>query len=151
MKENNKNRTVQGETPEERFKELHGTTIEEWHEQQFKAKTGMSSEEWYINKVKSSTPIDFIEEHYGIITEDDRKLIKDLQTMGLNDEVIYVLLDYENIFSSIGRVHLLVKEMGEHWLKENINTIEKAIAYVKEQQRKERASNASILKLDTLK
>ncbi|WP_419888326.1 hypothetical protein ACN6MT_23625 [Neobacillus niacini] len=49
------NRVVHGKTPEERFKERHGITIEEWNEQQFNAKTGMTPDEWYINEAKSTT------------------------------------------------------------------------------------------------
>lgn len=52
--------------------------------------------------------------------------------MGLNDGVINVLLDYVGIVSRIGVVDSLVKEMGEHWLKENILTIESAIVFVRE-------------------
>jgi len=130
------NRVVHGKTPEERFKEILGMTIEEWNEQQFKAKTGMTPDEWYINEAKSTTPFNFIKERYGTVTEDDIKLVKDLQLMGLKDDVIYVLLDYVAIVSRIGMVHLLVKEMGENWFNEKIFTIEKAISYVREQQKK---------------
>lgn len=130
------NRVVDGKTPEERFKEIRGMTIEEWNEQQFKAKTGMTPDEWYINEAKSTTPFNFIKERYGTVTKDDIKLVKDLQLMGLIDDVIYVLLDYVAIVSRIGMVHLLVKEMGENWFNEKIFTIEKAISYVKEQQKK---------------
>ncbi|MFP5115236.1 hypothetical protein ACSU64_23070 [Bacillaceae bacterium C204] len=56
--------------------------------------------------------------------------------MGLIDDVIYVLLDYDAIISSIGIVHPLVREMGENWFNEKIFTIEKAIYYVREQQKK---------------
>jgi replication initiation and membrane attachment protein DnaB len=59
-----------------------------------------------------------------------------LQILGLKDEVIYVLLDYVAIVSSIGMVHPLVREMGENWFNEKIFTIEKAISYVREQQKK---------------
>lgn len=130
------NRVVDGKTPEERFKEIRGMTIEEWNEQQFKAKTGMTPDEWYINEAKSTTPFNFIKERYGTVTEDEIKLVKDLQLMGLKDDVIYVLLDYVAIVSRIGMVHLLVKEMGENWFNEKIFTIEKAISYVREQQKK---------------
>ncbi|NHM34047.1 DnaD domain protein [Neobacillus terrae] len=130
------NRVVHGKTPEERFKELHGITIEEWNEQQFKAKTGMTSDEWYINEAKSTTPYGFIKERYGTVTEDDIKLVKDLQLLGLKDDVIYVLFDYVAIVSRIGMVHPMVREIGENWFNEKIFTIEKAISYVREQQKK---------------
>lgn len=130
------NRVVQGKTPEERFKEIYGMTIKEWSEKQFKAKTGMTPDEWYINEAKSTTPYDFIKERYGTVTEDDIKLIKDLELLGLKDDVIYVLLDYVAIVSKIGMVHPLVREMGESWFNEKIFTIEKAITYVREQQKK---------------
>ena len=55
-------KVILGTTPEERFQEIHGMTIEEWNEQQFKAKTGMTPDEWYIRQVKSTTPFDFIKE-----------------------------------------------------------------------------------------
>lgn len=131
-----KNREVHGKTPEERFKEIHGITIKEWNEQQFKAKTGMTPDEWYINEAKSTTPYDFIKERYGTVTEDDIKLVKDLQLLGLKDDVIYVLLDYVAIVSKFGMVHPLIREMGESWFNEKIFTIEKAITYVREQQKK---------------
>jgi replication initiation and membrane attachment protein DnaB len=130
------NRVVHGKTPVERFKELHGITIEEWNEQQFKTKTGMTPDEWYINEAKSITPNDFIKERYGTVTEDDIMLVKDLQLLGLKDEVIYVLLDYVVIVSRIGLNHPMVREMGENWVNEKIFTIEKAISYVREQQKK---------------
>ncbi|MFL1997078.1 hypothetical protein VYF65_002839 [Lysinibacillus irui] len=53
-------KVIYGTTPEERFKEVHGMTIEEWQakeEEMFKAKTGMSSDEWYRQQVNSSTPM----------------------------------------------------------------------------------------------
>ncbi|WP_189655365.1 DnaD domain protein [Bacillus sp. HNG] len=129
-------KVVHGSTPEERFKEIHGMTIEEWNEQQFKVKTGMTPDEWYIKEAKSTTPYDFIKERYGTVTEDDVKLVKDLQLLGLKDEVIYVLLDYVAIVSGIGMVHSWVREVGENWFNEKIFTIEKAISYVREQQNK---------------
>ncbi|MEO2076007.1 MAG: hypothetical protein ABGX20_11625 [Bacillus sp. (in: firmicutes)] len=131
-----KGKVVHGSTPEERFKEIHGMTIEEWNEQQFKAKTGMTPDEWYIKEAKSITPYDFIKERYGTVTEDDVKLVKDLQLLGLKDEVLYVLLDYVAIVSRIGMVHPMVREMGENWFNARIFTIEKAISYVREQQKK---------------
>lgn len=138
MREDYKNmrgKIVHGKTPEARFKEVHGITIEEWEakqEEKFKAQTGMSTEEWYIKQVTSSTPIDYLKSRNGVVSEDDVELVKDLQAMGLNDGVINVLLDYVSAVSRIGFVHPLVKEMGEHWLKENILTIESAKAFVKE-------------------
>ncbi|WML56102.1 hypothetical protein [Neobacillus sp. PS2-9] len=96
----------------------------------------MTIDEWYIIEAKSTTPFDFIKERYGNGTEDDIKLVKDLQILGLKDEVVYVLLDYVAIVSSIGMVHPLVREMGENWFNEKIFTIEKAISYVREQQKK---------------
>lgn len=106
---NTNNRVVHGKTPEERFKEIHGLTIKEWSEQRFKA----TPDDWYMNNMKSTTPFDFIKERYDTVTEDDRKLVKDLQVLGLTDGVINVLLDYVAIFSRIGMVHALVREMGE--------------------------------------
>jgi len=46
-----KGRVIHGETPAERFKEIHGMTLEEWHakqEEEFKAKTGMTIDEWML-------------------------------------------------------------------------------------------------------
>ncbi|MBB4826005.1 replication initiation and membrane attachment protein DnaB [Sporosarcina luteola] len=129
-------KVVHGMTPEERFQEIHGMTIEEWSEQQFKAKTGVTPEEWYLKKVKSTTPFDFMKERSGSITEDDVKLIKDLQLLGLKDGVINVLLDYVSIFSKIGKVHPLVRRMGENWKKGNILTVEKAMVFVREEHKK---------------
>ena len=131
-----KSRVLHGTTPEERFQEIHGMTIEEWNDQQFRANTGMTTEEWYIKKVKSTTPFDFIKERYDSVTEDDIKLVKDLQLLGLKDGVINVLLDYVAIFNRIGMVHPLVREMGVNWHKENILTVEKAIVYVREKHKK---------------
>ncbi|WP_144555936.1 hypothetical protein [Bacillus sp. X1(2014)] len=119
------NRIVHGKTPEERFKELHGMTIEEWNEQQFKARTGMTPDERYINEAKSTTLYDFIKERYGTVTEDDIKLVKDLQLLGLKDDVIYVLLDYDAIVSRIGMVHPMVIEMGENWFNEKYLQLKK--------------------------
>jgi len=138
MREDYKNmrgKLVHSKTPEERFKEVHGITIAEWEVKQaeeFKAQTGMSPEEWYIKQVTSSTPIDYLKSRHSVVSEDDVELVKDLQAMGLNDGVINILLDYVGAISKIGGVHPLVKEMGKHWLKENILTIESAKAFVKE-------------------
>ncbi|MFZ0578356.1 MAG: hypothetical protein WAM41_12710, partial [Psychrobacillus psychrotolerans] len=98
-------KVIHGTTPEERFKEIHGITIEEWNaklEVKFKDKTGMTPDEWYVKQVKTTTPFDIINERYGTVTEDDIKLVKDLQLFGLKDGVINILLDYVAIFSSIG-------------------------------------------------
>ena len=70
------------------------------------------------------------------MTEDDIKLVKDLQLLGIKDGVINILLHYVAIFSRVGMVHSLVKEMGENWYKENISTVEKAINFVREEQKK---------------
>lgn len=132
---NIRRKIIHGKTPEERFKEVHGITIEEWkakQEEKFKAQTGMSPEEWYIKQVTSSTPINYLKSRNGAVSENDVELVKDLQAMGLNDGVINVLLDYVGAVSRIGFVHSLVKEMGEHWLKENILTIESAKVFVRE-------------------
>jgi len=134
-------KVIHGTIPEERFQEIHGMTIEEWSEQQFKAKTGMTPDEWYIKQVKSTTPFDFIKERYGTVTEDDINLVKDLQLLGLKDGVINVLLDYVAIFSRIGMVHPLVREMGENWHKENILTVDKAIVFVREEHKKYKESS----------
>ena len=126
---------VHGKTPEERFKEVNGMTIEEWQakeREKLKAQTGMSPEEWYIKQVTSSTTIDYLKSRNGNVSENDVELVKELQAMGLTDGVINVLLDYVGIVSRMGFVHSLVKEMGEHWLKENIVTIERAIVFVRE-------------------
>ncbi|MFJ7667593.1 DnaD domain protein [Lysinibacillus sp. NPDC097195] len=131
-----KNRVVHGKTPEDRFKEIQGMTIEEWNEQQFEAKTGMTPDEWYMNKAKTTSPFDLIKERYSVVTDDDVKLIKDLQVLGLKDDVIYVLLDYVAIVSKNGIVHPLVKEMGENWFNKKIFTIEKAISYARDLQKK---------------
>lgn len=52
--------------------------------------------------------------------------------LGLTNDLINILLDYVAISSRIGVVHSSVKEMGEHWIKKDILTIEKAIAYTRE-------------------
>lgn len=137
-------KVIHGLTIEERFKEVHGMTIVEWQEkldEQFKAKTARTSEEWYITRVKSSTPIEFLKERNGLISEDDVTLVKYLQVLGLNDGVINVLLDYASIVSRIGFVHPLVREMGESWFKKNILTIEKAIVFVREESKKDYSVN----------
>jgi len=137
-------KVIHGLTAEERFKEIYGITSEEWRakqEKKFEAKTGMTYDEWYINKVKSLTPIDTLKDRFGDVSEDDITLVKDLQSLGLNDDVINVLLDYVAIISTVGLVHPLVRKMGESWFKKNISTIEKAIFFVREQQKKHKESS----------
>ncbi|MEO4054771.1 hypothetical protein [Solibacillus sp. CAU 1738] len=129
-------KVIHGTTAEERFKEIHGITIEEWNakkEEEFITKTGMSYVEWYIKQVNSLTPIDYLKNRNDVVSQDDIELVKDLQNLGLNDGVIIVLLDYVNIVSRIGFIHSLVREMGESWLKKNVITIESAIAFVREE------------------
>lgn len=134
-----RNKNIRGKiihdtTPEERFKEVHGITIEEWTkegEEKIKVRTEMSSEEWYIKKVNSSTPIDYLKILNGAISKDDVELVRDLQELGLNDGVINVLFDYVRLVNRMGFIHSLVREMGGIWLKENILTIESAIVYVR--------------------
>ncbi|WP_419881892.1 hypothetical protein ACN6MY_20950 [Peribacillus sp. B-H-3] len=132
-------KVIHGLTPEERFKEIHGMSIEEWNaklEEKFIAKTGMTFDEWYVNQVKSSPPIEFLKKRNDTVTEDDVKLVEDLQMLGLKDDVINVLLDYAALVSRIGLVHPLVREMGEHWHEKKILTVEKAIVFVREEQKK---------------
>ncbi|RDU38095.1 hypothetical protein DRW41_00530 [Neobacillus piezotolerans] len=136
-----KENVLYGLTPEDRFKELHGITIEEWaakRVEKIKGKTGINPEEWYIKRVTYTIPIDFLKEIHGVVTKEDLKLIKELQALGLNDDVINVLLHYVDIFSNIGMVHSLVREIGAYWVSEKILTIEKAVSYVREQQKKMR-------------
>ncbi|MED3552599.1 DnaD domain protein [Cytobacillus praedii] len=127
-------KVVHRTTPEEKFYKKHGMTMEEWQrEQQFKVKSGL---EWFINQVNSQTPIEFLKEPNGTVTEEDIKLVKDLHLMGLKDEVINVLLHYALVVSRIGLVHPLVKEMGKSWYKNNLLTVENAIVFVREEQKK---------------
>ncbi|MDF2066465.1 DnaD domain protein [Bacillus sp. Cr_A10] len=134
-------KVIHGTTPEERFQEIHGMTIEEWHEEQFKTKMGMTSSDWYIEQVKSSSPIDYFKLQNGTITEEDVKLVKDLQELGLNDDVINVLLSYVVAVSNFGLIHSLINEMGEYWIEENILTVEKAIVFVREEHKKYKESS----------
>ncbi|MFJ7838938.1 MULTISPECIES: DnaD domain protein [Lysinibacillus] len=132
-------KVIYGSTAEERFKEVYGITIEEWKskaEERFKAETGMSYEEWYIKKVISSTPIDYLKNLNGSVSQDDIELVKDLQELGLNDGVINVLLDYVKIVSKIGFIHSLVRDIGESWLNKNVTTIESAMAFVRKEWNK---------------
>ena len=126
---------IHGTTPEERFKEVYGMTIEEWilkEREKFVAQTGMSPDEWYIKQINSLAPIDFLEKHNGAVSEKDIKLVKELQRLGLNDGVINVLLDYAGSVNRIGFNHSLVKKMGEILLEKNILTIESAISFFRE-------------------
>ena len=126
------------ESFEERFKAIHGMTIAEWNaklEEKFKAKTGMTPDEWVINRYSSLTPVEIIKE-YGVISEADVTLVKDLQRIGLNDGVINVLLEYVTIVNGIGFVHSLVLELGKNWLAKDIVTIERAVDYMREEQRR---------------
>ncbi|MEK5147953.1 DnaD domain protein [Psychrobacillus sp. FSL K6-4615] len=137
-------KVIHGTTPEERFKEIHGMTIQEWNaeqEEEFKAKTGMTYDEWYVNQIKTTIPIEFLKEPNGTITEDDVKMVKDLQVLGLKDEVINVLLHYVTVVSRIGLVHPLIKEMGKSWHENNILTVEEAIVFVREEQKKYKESS----------
>lgn len=139
-----KGKIINGMTAEERFKEIYGMTIQEHsakQEEEFKAKTGMTYDEWYINRVKTMTPVEFLKEPNGTVTEEDVKLIKDLQVLGLKDEVINVLLHYVLVVSRIGLVHHLVKEMGKSWHETNILTVEQAIVFVREEQKKYKESS----------
>lgn len=135
-------KVLHGLTPEERFKEAHGMSIEEWKakiEEEFKAKTGMTYDEWYNKLINSSTPIEFLKERNGTVSDDDVKLVEVLRLLGLNDGVINVLLDYVDIVS-IGRVRPLVREIGETWFNKDILTVEKAIIFVREEQKKYKKS-----------
>mgnify|MGYP003419773517 FL=1 len=126
---------IHGNTPEERFKEVHGMTIEKWiakEREKFAAKTGMSPDEWYIKQINSLAPIDFLKKHTGAVSEKDIKLVKELQQLGLNDGVINVLLDYAGIVNRIGFIHSLVKRMCEILLEKDILTIESAINFFRE-------------------
>lgn len=134
-------KVIHGTTPEERFQEINGMTIEEWHEEQFKTKMGMTSSDWYIEQVKSSSPIDYFKLQNGTITEEDVKLVKDLQELGLNDDVINVLLSYVVAVSNFGLIHSLINEMGEYWIEENILTVENAIVFVREEHKKYKESS----------
>lgn len=132
-------KVIYGSTAEERFKEVHGITIEEWKskgEARFKAETGMSYDEWYIKQVISSTPIDYLKNLNRSVSHDDIELVKDLQELGLNDGVINILLDYVKIVSKIGFVHSLVRDIGESWLNKNVTTIESAMAFVRKEWNK---------------
>jgi replication initiation and membrane attachment protein DnaB len=128
-------KVVNGLTPEERFKEIHGMTYDEWNanlEEKFIAKTGMTYDEWIINRYKSLTPFELLKEQYGAVSDADLKLINDLQALGINNGVINVLLEYVAISDGMGLVHPLVLEMGENWFNAKIVTIEKAISHVRE-------------------
>jgi replication initiation and membrane attachment protein DnaB len=133
FKESN-GKVVNGLTTEERFKEIHGMTYDEWNanlEEKFIAKTGMTYDEWIINRYKSLTPFELLKEQYGEVSDADLKLINDLQVLGINDGVINVLLEYVAISDGMGLVHPLVLEMGKNWFNAKVVTIEKAISYVR--------------------
>ncbi|WP_419962268.1 DnaD domain protein [Psychrobacillus sp. BM2] len=135
-------KVIHGTTPEERFEEIHGMTIDERnakHEAKFKEKTGMTPDEWVLNRYKNITPIDLINE-YDVASKADETLIEDLQDLGLNNEVINVLLEYVFIFNGIGFVQSLVLEIGKNWLKNDILTVEKAIEFIREEHRKHNES-----------
>jgi len=139
-----KGKIIHGQTAEERFKEIHGLTIQEWNakrEEEIEAKIGMTIDEWYVNQVKTTTPLELLKEPNGTITDEDIKLVKDLQQLGLKDEVINVLLHYVTAVSRIGLVHPLVKEMGKSWNENNISTVEEAIFFVRKEQKKYKESS----------
>ncbi|WP_043933865.1 DnaD domain protein [Bacillus sp. EB01] len=142
-KKQTKGKIIRGKTAEERFKEIHGMTIQEWNakrEEEFKAKTGMTVDEWYVNQVKTTTPFEFLKDPKGTIAEEDVNLIKDLQELGLKDEVIIVLLHYVMVISKIGLVHSLVKEMGKSWHENNLTNVEDAVIFIREEQKKYKGS-----------
>lgn len=131
-------KVIHGTTPEERFEEIHGMTLDEWHakhEVKFKEKTGMTPDEWVLNRYKTITPLDLINE-YGVASKVDETLVKDLKDLGLNNDVINVLLEYVFIFNGIGFVQSLVLEIGKNWLKNDIQTVEKAIEFIRKEHRK---------------
>ena len=132
---NVRGKIIHGTTPEERFKEVYGITIEEWiskEKENFEAQTGISSDEWYIKQINSLAPIDYLKNRNGAVFEKDIELVKELQQIGLNDGVINVLLDYAGIVNLIGFIHSLVKRMGEILLEKDILTIESAINFFRE-------------------
>ena len=131
-------KVLHGTTPEERFQEIHGMTIEEWNvklEVKFKDKTGMTTDEWVLNRYNTITPIDLINEYY-VASKADETLVENLHALGLEKDVINVLLEYVLIFNGIGFVQSLVLEIGKNWLKNDIQTVEKAIQVMKEEHRK---------------
>lgn len=107
-------------------------------EKEFKAKTGMTYDDWYVNEVKTTTPIEMLKDPNGTIEEEDINLIRDLEVLGLNNEVIIVLLQYVMAYSKIGLWHAIVKEMGGRWKKNNILSVEQAIKFVREVQIQEK-------------
>ena len=113
-------------------------TSEEWnaiHERKFKAKTGMTLEEWLLYKYTTVTPFEVIAA-YEVATRDNEALVKDLQDLGFNHDVMNALLEYIFVFYGKGFDSSLVLEIGKEWVKNNIITLEKAINYMKEQNRK---------------
>jgi len=89
-----------------------------------------------VNQVNSTTPIDFIKVGKEKVTENDKKLIKDLKSFGLIDGVIIVLLHYVFVISKIGLVHSLFREMGKRWQEENISTVEQALTFIRAEHKK---------------
>lgn len=136
-------KVIHGTTREERFGKIHGMTIDNWqakHETKFKEKTGMTPDEWVLNRYKTITPIELINE-YEVASKADVTLVENLQDMGLNNDVINVLLEYVFIFNGIGFVQSLVLEIGKNWLKNDILTVEKAIKFIRNEQRKNNESH----------
>lgn len=113
-------------------------TTEDWnakHEVKFKAKNGMTVDDWLLNKYKTITPFELITA-YEVATKDEETLVKDLQDLGLSKDVINALLEYVFVFNGKGFVQSLVLEIGKNWVKNDIITLEKAIKFMKEQDRK---------------
>ena len=138
MKEKSTGKVLHGTTPEERFQEIQGMTIEEWNAKlqvKFKDKTGMTPDEWVLNRYKTITPIDLINE-YDVASKADETLVEDLYALGLKNDVINVLLEYVLIFNRIGFVQSLVLEIGKNWMKNDIQTVEKAIEFMREEHKK---------------
>ncbi|WP_342601087.1 DnaD domain protein [Psychrobacillus sp. FSL H8-0483] len=105
------------------------------HEVKFKEKTGMTVDEWLLNKYKTITPFELIKAYY-FATKDEETLVKDLQDLGLNNGVINALLEYIFVLNGKGFVQSLVLDMGKNWVKNDILTVERAIKFMKEQDRK---------------
>ncbi|MFJ5771691.1 DnaD domain protein [Psychrobacillus sp. NPDC093180] len=94
----------------------------------------MTVDEWLLNKYKTITPFELISA-YDVATKDEETLVIDLQDLGLNNEVINALLEYVFVFNDKGFVESLVLEIGKSWVKNGILTLEKAIQFMKEQDR----------------
>lgn len=113
-------------------------TTEEWnakHQVKFNAKTGMTVDAWLLNKYKTITPFELITA-YEVAAKDEETLVKDLQDLGLNNDVINALLEYVFVFNGKGFVQSLVLEIGKNWVKSDSITLEKAIKFMKEQDSK---------------